>query len=221
MPTLPQLAPAHAPLLFLDAASSRVQVGLLQGDAPGAWQASTDEAGIAVFRCVEQLGVRLDEVGAFVFSDGPGSILGVRTVAMALRTWNLLKPRPLFSYSSLALVAHALGRAEVGVIADARRDSWHHYQLGHGLRRLPSSDLSGELVMPENFRAWSPLPAGVTTTPYALPELLARAADAEIFDPAPAPDAFLHEEPSYVTFHRAPDTAAEHRTLNIERPTSK
>jgi tRNA threonylcarbamoyladenosine biosynthesis protein TsaB len=212
MPSLRQLAAAHAPLLFLDAASSRVQVGLWERDGAGPWQTSSEEAGIGVFRCVEQLGVRIEDVGAFVYSDGPGSILGVRTVAMALRTWNLLKPRPLFAYSSLALVGHALGRPDVGVIADARRDSWHHYQLGRGLRRLPTADLAGELVMPENFRHWSPLPAGVTSASYAVPELLARVGDAEIFDAAPAPDAFLHEEPSYVTWtpqiHRAPAAGA-------------
>ncbi len=206
MPSLRQLAAAHAPLLFLDAASSRVQVGVWTRD--GAWRTSDEEAGIAVFRCVEELGFNVADAGAFVFSDGPGSILGVRTVAMALRAWTLLKARPVFAYSSLALVAHALNRPELGIIADARRDSWHHYQLGRGLRRLPSADLAGALAMPENFRHWSTLPAHVARVPYSVPELLARAGDAEIFDATAAPDAFLHEEPSYVTWtpqiHRAP-----------------
>jgi tRNA threonylcarbamoyladenosine biosynthesis protein TsaB len=211
MPSLRQLAAAHAPLLFLDAASTRVQVGVWHAHGAGPWEAVEDEAGVAVFRGVENLaksGFRLEDVGAFVFCDGPGSILGVRTVAMALRTWTLLKPRPVFAYSSLALVAHALKRPEIGVIADARRDSWHHYQIGRGLRRLPAADLGGALVQPENFRHWSTLPAETTTTPYSVRDLLERATDAEIFDPAPAPDAFLHEEPSYVTWtpqiHRAP-----------------
>src|SRR5689334_6109232 len=100
MPSLRQLAAGHAPLLFLDAASSRVQVGVWNRDGAGAWQTSEEEAGTGVFRCVGQLGCNVAEAGAFVFSDGPGSILGVRTVAMALRTWTLLKPRPVFAYSS-------------------------------------------------------------------------------------------------------------------------
>lgn len=208
MPSLRQLAAAHAPLLILDAASARVQIGLWGREGAGRWETADDEAGVAVFRGVEKLGVPVGEAGAFVFSDGPGSILGVRTVAMALRTWTLLKPRPVFAYSSLALVAHALGRPELGVIADARRETWHHYQIGRGLRRLPAGELSGALVEPENFRHWSALPPNTTSTPYAVRDLLARALDAEIFDPAPAPDAFLHEEPSYVTWtpqiHRAP-----------------
>jgi tRNA threonylcarbamoyladenosine biosynthesis protein TsaB len=208
MSSLRQLAAAHAPLLFLDAASARVQVGLWQANGAGRWEACDEEAGIGVFRGLERLGGRVEDAGAFVFCAGPGSILGVRTVAMAIRAWTLLKPRPVFAYSSLALVAHAVGRPEVGVIADARRDSWHHYQLGRGLRRVPAAELGGELLQPENFRHWSPLPANTTATPYAVPELLARVGDAEIFDPTDAPDAFLHEEPSYVTWtpqiHRAP-----------------
>jgi tRNA threonylcarbamoyladenosine biosynthesis protein TsaB len=211
MPSLRHLAAAHAPLLVLDAASARVQVGVWGTSGAGPWEALEEEAGIAVFRGVEnlcKLGFRLEDFRAFVFCDGPGSILGVRTVAMALRTWTLLKPRQVFAYSGLALVAHALNRPEIGVIADARRDSWHHYQIGRGLRRVPAADLGGELVQPENFRHWSALPANTTATSYSVRELLAKAVDAEIFDPAPAPDAFLHEEPSYVTWtpqiHRAP-----------------
>jgi tRNA threonylcarbamoyladenosine biosynthesis protein TsaB len=208
MPSLRQLAARHAPLLFLDAASTRVQVGLWPTNGAGRWEAGDEEAGIGVFRGLERLGFRVEDAGAFVFCAGPGSILGVRTVAMAIRTWTLLKARPVFSYSSLALVAHALGRPELGVIADARRDSWHHYQLGRGLRRVPAAGLMGELVQPEHFRHWSPVPAHTATTPYAVPDLLARASDAEIFDATDAPDAFLYEEPSYVTWtpqiHRAP-----------------
>jgi tRNA threonylcarbamoyladenosine biosynthesis protein TsaB len=195
-------------MLFIDAASARVQVGLWHSGGAGAWKSSDAEAGIAVFRCMEQLAVKPHEVGAFVFCDGPGSILGIRTAAMAVRTWVLLKPRPVFAYASLALVAHALKRPELGVIADARRDSWHRYQIGGELERVPTAGLMGELVMPENFRSWSALPAAVGRTPYLVPDLLTLAVNAPIFRPTPEPDAFLHEEPSYVTWtpqiHRAP-----------------
>jgi tRNA threonylcarbamoyladenosine biosynthesis protein TsaB len=96
----------------------------------------------------------------------------------------------------------------VGVIADARRESWHHYQIGHGLRRLPAAELSGELVMPRHFRHWSTLPPGVQEVPYSLAELLPKIWDANVLRATDAPDAFLHEEPSYVKWtpqvHRAP-----------------
>ena len=73
---------------------------------------------------------------------------------------------------------------------------------------MPTAELAGELVMPEGFRHWTPLPAGVTSTPYVLADLLPRVADADLFRPTAAPDAFLHEEPAYATWtpqiHRAP-----------------
>ena len=208
MPSLSQLLAAHAPLLVLDAASASVQVGWLEADGAARWECLDDEAGIGVFRGVEKLGVDVRDAGAFVFCDGPGSVLGVRTTAMVLRTWHVVAPRPMFAYHSLAVVAHALGRKDATMIADARRDSWHAYQLGGSLRRVLTAELTGELVMPEHFRHWSVLPAGVVRVPYSLAELLPRVAEAELFRATDAPDAFLHEEPSYVTWtpqiHRAP-----------------
>ena len=214
MASLRELVAAHSPVLVLDAASALVQVGWLESPPDSAapfrsrWHSSTDEAGVALFRGIEALGVNPSDARAFVFCDGPGSILGIRTAAMAIRTWQVIAPRPVFSYASLALVAHALGRNDVSVIADARRDSWHRFQLGGSLQRVAASELSGPLVMPEHFRHWSALPAGVQQTSYVLPELLEKAASAALFDPTESPDAFLHEEPSYVTWtpqvHRAP-----------------
>jgi tRNA threonylcarbamoyladenosine biosynthesis protein TsaB len=208
MPSLRQLLAAHAPLLLIDAASTRVQVGWLFAGGEAQWESSEDEAGVAVFTAIEKLGRDVAEARAFVFCDGPGSILGVRTAAMALRTWNVLKPRPMFAYSSLSMVAHALGRAGAGVIADARRETWHHYEIGRGLRRVPAAQLNGDLVTPEGFRHWSVLPASVSRVPYSLADLLPKVAEADLFLPTTEPDAFLHEEPSYVTWtpqiHRAP-----------------
>ena len=127
---------------------------------------------------------------------------------MALRTWQILEPRPVFSYCSIALVAHSIGRTDLGVIADARRELWHHFSIRGKLRRVAAADLSGDLVTPENFRHWSKPPAGVSEVPYSLAELFPRVSDCELFQPTGAPDAFLHEEPSYVTWtpkiHRPP-----------------
>jgi tRNA threonylcarbamoyladenosine biosynthesis protein TsaB len=210
MPSLRQLLAAHAPLLVLDAASARVQVGWFgDRDPAGAkWEAANEEAGTGVFRCVERLGADVNAARAFAFCDGPGSVLGIRTTAMALRTWQVLAPRPVFAFCSLALVAESLGRDDLTVIADARRDSWHALARGGALRRLPKNELTGELVIPENFRHWSPLPENVKQVPYSLAELLPRIVDADLFRATDAPDAFLHEEPSYATWtpqiHRAP-----------------
>jgi tRNA threonylcarbamoyladenosine biosynthesis protein TsaB len=211
MPSLNSILAAHAPLLVLDAASSRIQVGVLTADGSGRWEASEEEAGVGVFRCVEALGVDLDAVGGFAFCAGPGSILGIRTVAMALRAWGVARVRPIFAYGSLELVAQALGEKEIGIIADARRDLWHVAQLGRELRRAPTTALPERVLMPDGFRHWTPL-AGERfgRTPYDVGRMLAekRVRQADIFRPTEAPDAFVHEEASYVTWvpkmHGAP-----------------
>lgn len=218
MPTFSQIIATHGSVLLLDAASIRVQIGWFNGAGPAEagevqaqWESAEEEATTAVFQCLERLGRNPAEARAFIYCEGPGSVLGIRTVAMALRTWNVLHRRPVFGYCSLAILAHAIGRRELGVIADARRESWHHYQLGCGLRRLPASEINGELILPEEFRHWAPLPAPVTRVPYTLATLLPRVADADLFQATDDPDAFLHEQPSYVTWtpqiHRGPGQA--------------
>ncbi len=202
MPSLSQLLAAHPVVLLLDSASARVQVGLWPGSGKvPRWSTRDEEAGKGLFACVEELfdasGCGFADVNACIFCEGPGSVLGVRTAAAALRAWGVLHPVPVFAFQSLALVASALGDPAANVIADARRDSWHVARLGAPLRRVPTAELAGDLVLPEHFRHWTPLPAGVRRTPYDLAALLPRATDADLFHATATPDAFLHEEPTY------------------------
>ncbi len=210
MHSLSQILREHSPVLLIDAASERIQAGLLHTDAGPRWSSRKEEAGVGVFECLDELDVEIGSVAAFAFCEGPGSILGVRTTAMALRMWNVLRPRPMFAYLGLAVVATAIGRPEVGIIADARRGLWHCLRMGGPMERVPAAGLSGELMTPEGFRHWDPLPEGTETTSYDLAALLAApsVAVAELFREAPDPDAFLHQEPSYAKWvpqiHRAP-----------------
>lgn len=204
---LPELLREHTSLLLLDAASLRIQAGVLSADGSSRWATVEDEAGIAVFRCVEQLELDLASIGAFVFCEGPGSILGIRTVAMAIRTWQSLKPRPAFAYGSLALVAHAIGKKDLTVIADARRDTWHSQRIGTPLHRVSVGELTGEVITPEPIRRWSNLPSGVNFTDYTVEHLVSFTMDMALYCPIIGPDAFLHQEPSFVAWspkvHRA------------------
>lgn len=208
MPSLRALLERHESLLVIDSASSRIHVGWLQQHTDAQWQYSDEEAGIGIFRAFAALSVDPQRAHAFVFCEGPGSILGIRTAATALRTWSVLQPRPAYAYCSLELVAAARPDSKAAIIADARRESWHVFQPSTGLRRIPTAELRGELLMPAEFRHWSALPSGVQSVPYAVADLWRAAAEADLLREAPAPDAFLHEEPSYVTWtpqiHRAP-----------------
>lgn len=85
--------PQGVPLLFVDASAPLVQVGVWQD---GAWLAHlcVDAPALeAIFHTVRtvlaQAGVPLAGIGGFIHNEGPGSILGIRLGAMALRVWAL------------------------------------------------------------------------------------------------------------------------------------
>ena len=221
MPSLTQLLADHGSLLILDAASLNVQVGFLRRGTPGLWHSSREEASTGIFAGAEALltrgGLKLDAIGAFIFCEGPGSMLGIRTVAMALRTWAVLKVRPVYAYQSLALAGRHEWQQKASrsftVIADARRDSWHCQSVGaDGVmpplqRRLAAELPAGELVTPADFRAWAPPPRALVTGSYDLARMLPAIADGAYFHATGMPNAFQHEAPEYkkwsAQIHRA------------------
>lgn len=226
MPSLSQLLAEHENVLVLDAASTQTQVGLLRAKASPLWRQTPEEAGRGMFVSTQGIlsesGLRLDDVGAFIFCEGPGSMLGVRTVAMALRTWTALKMRKVYSYQSLALVAQATwvgaGKRGFTVVADARRDTWHVQSIDaegrlSPLQRVPASALpAGELATPENFRAWSQPPRPMSTCTYDLAQLFAVLNVEDLFRVTEAPDAFQHEAPEYKKW-----PASVHSSENVTR----
>jgi tRNA threonylcarbamoyladenosine biosynthesis protein TsaB len=212
MASLAQLLAHHGSILLLDAASKTVQVGLLRQDGTGVWRNSESESGKALFTgvdaCLKTAGLRMADVAAFAFCDGPGSTLGIRTAAMAIRTWQAEKARPAYGYGSLQLIARALAASATApftVIADARRDTWHGVSVDSTgatgpLARMATGDLaatSGSLYQPVSFRSWAPSPRPTLDVSYHVAELLAALRDQDIFQPSSEPDAFLHEAPSY------------------------
>ena len=221
MPSLTQLLAEHGSLLVLDAASLNVQVGLLRRGAPALWHRARQEAGTGIFAGADALlagaGLKLATIDAFIFCAGPGSMLGIRTTAMALRTWAVLQARPVYAYQSLALAGRHEWRQKAPrgftVIADARRDSWHCQPVGADgvmppLQRQPAAELpAGELVTPADFRAWAPSPRPVATCRYDLALIFPAVADGDFFQATDLPDAFQHEAPAYrkwsAQIHRA------------------
>lgn len=220
MARLAQLLSAHGSILVLDAASLRVQIGLLRNGQPALWHQSGDEAGRGLFSSTEkvltQAGIGIAEVGAFIFCEGPGSMLGTRTVAMALRTWLTLKPRPVFTYQSLRLAGLAeWRRASRGfaVISDARRESWHVQPVAAdgtlgSLERHPTAGLpAGERLTPADFRVWSKPPAGMTECSYDLAALFGSLGDADLLRSIDTPDVLQHDAPDYKKWSAQPHSA--------------
>jgi tRNA threonylcarbamoyladenosine biosynthesis protein TsaB len=223
MLSLRALLAAYKTLLVIDSSSACVQLGLFQtgGAAGGEWEKSVGEAGTAVFRNTEKLlrrtGATLGEIDAIAFCEGPGSVLGIRTAAVAIRTWGVLHPSPIFAFGSLAVVAHGIALKEratnFSVIADARRDNWHRVTVDSAgifspLQRVAVEQLSGTLITPEGFRHWAVPPANLGRVHYDLAQWFPLVSEIALFRPTDEPDAFLHEEPTYLTWtpriHRAP-----------------
>jgi len=208
MKSLSQLL-SEAPVLILDATSSKVQVGLYKNKTSlGQYAYSTEESGIGLFKAVESLSCNLTEVKTFIYANTPGSVLGVRTVAMALRIWKTLGSSQVYSYNALALLAEATKQPDITYIADARRETWHAYKLDSLASRTATPDLISPLVMPEGFRTWSTLPKDLKIVPYNIEQLWPLAMSTALLSPSENPDAFLYEQPSYVTWdpqiHRKP-----------------
>ena len=230
MLSLRQILAHHSPILLIDSASTVIQVGLWTAARDGAgadtWQTTQTEAGTGVFSATEKLleGARLNlsAIDGFVFCAGPGSVLGIRTAAVAIRTWNAIRARPVFSFSSLELVAHfekqKRGGRAFSVIADARRETWHEVQVNasgnvSALQRVRAGAFASAnaRVMPATFRHWAPLPNSTETVPYNLADMLPPLAETPLFSENSDPDAFLHETPAYLTWtpqiHRAPSAS--------------
>ncbi len=230
MLALAQLLANHASVLVLDAASTSVQVGLLRTGHEAIWRESPDEAGKAVFiladTCLREAGLRVNDVAAFIFCEGPGSMLGIRTAAMAIRTWQTEKPRAVYRYQSLALLAHELRRtgepSPFSVIADARRDTWHRVFVKDSvspLQRIPTAELAASsepLWQPATFRTWAPSPRATRDIAYPVGRLLAAHDGLGLFAATEAPDAFQHTAPEYkkwsAQIHRAAATPAAPRS---------
>ncbi len=226
MPSLTQLLTSHDRLLVLDAASQDVQVGLLRAGFRDVWRHSPEEAGASIFTSTESLldetGLQVGDIGAFVFCEGPGSTLGTRTIAMALRTWQVLAPRPAYSYQSLAVAArHAWAKSRpraFAVIADARRDTWHCQPVAAdgrlaALQRAPVTALpAGELATPEHFRSWASPERPLGTCSYDLSQIFPVVADDDHFQRIESADAFQHDAPEYKKW-----SARVHSTLTADK----
>ncbi len=226
MPSLKSLVDAHASALLVDSASSHVHVGLLRTRSDAVWWRAPRDAGAGVFAGVEALltltSMELGDIGTFVFCEGPGSNLGIRTAAMALRAWQAIaaRPAPAFGYFSLELVARDLCDGTRGspfaVVADARRNAWHLIEVSppnrvSTPRRVSGAELAryaGEVFTPDGFGIWSATPRPIRPAPYDPPALWTRHATVDLMRPAPEPEAFQHEAASYALWtpriHRAP-----------------
>ena len=104
--------PVTQTLLILDCASATVRVGIWQNSELLAYHEANNLALNAIFelteQCINETRCPLSQIEGYIYNEGPGSMLGIRLAAMAIRTWQTLakegaKPIYVFQSTSLAL----------------------------------------------------------------------------------------------------------------------
>jgi tRNA threonylcarbamoyladenosine biosynthesis protein TsaB len=129
---------ASEPCLVLDgSARAGVRVGVLSGGRWAGQGVSPDGALEGLFGCVEaalaDAKLSLADIRSFALCVGPGSVLGIRIAALAVRSWSALEPRPIFVWESLtALARSALVAGEKSpflVAVESRLKRWHALEV--------------------------------------------------------------------------------------------
>lgn len=189
------LAP-DKPALVLDASGNAVFVGLLQNQQWLAKQRIDAPALEGLFTAVDQVLAEakcsLDQIGAYIYSEGPGSVLGLRLCSMAIETWSRLYPQSakLYAYNSLQLTAQLIridhpDAEEALLVADWKKGAWNAV-------KIQSGSIGGTEVVDDDALAawqavlfhqpqrkgWQAPPTGAATVNYSperLPEVLTKA----------------------------------------------
>ena len=166
-------------LVFDGSARAGVRVGVLSG---GRWVGqglSPDGALEGLFGCVEvalaEAKLKLGDIRSFALCVGPGSVLGIRIAALAVRSWSALEPRPIFIWESLAGIARsALTVGEQGpflVAVESRLKRWHALEVSaDGSLGAPFEAEAAQLNSSgHRVLASSEAAAGVLTSHVAVP----------------------------------------------------
>lgn len=171
---------APEPCLVLDgSARAGVRVGVLSGGRWVGQGVSPDGALEGLFGCVEaalaEAKLSLADIRSFALCVGPGSVLGIRIAALAVRSWTALEPRPIFVWESLAGIARsALAAGEKGpflVAAESRLKRWHALEVSaDGSLGVPFEAESAQLNSSgRRVLASSEAAPGVLTSHIAVP----------------------------------------------------
>jgi tRNA threonylcarbamoyladenosine biosynthesis protein TsaB len=132
-----------------------------------------------LFGCVEvalaEAKLKLSDIRSFALCVGPGSVLGIRIAALAVRSWSALEPRPIFVWESLAGIARsALTAGKKGpflVAVESRLKRWHALEVSaDGSLGVPFEAEAAQLNSSgHRVLASSEAAAGVLTSHVAVP----------------------------------------------------
>jgi len=143
------------PCLVLDGSARQgTSVGILQDGRwlsqvqveQGAMEASVD----AVQTVLQTAGLSLADLKSFAVCIGPGSILGIRLTAMAVRTWAAQTPRPLYTWDALTVLARVALQAKRPppflVVSDSRLKRWNVLKVNDATSLSAIAELTADEV---------------------------------------------------------------------------
>ena len=143
------------PCLVLDGSARQgTSVGILQDGRwlsqvqveQGAMEASVD----AVQTVLQTTGLSLADLKSFAVCIGPGSILGIRLTAMAVRTWVAQTPRPLYTWDALTVLARVALQAKHPtpflVVSDSRLKRWNVLKVNDATSLSAIAELTADEV---------------------------------------------------------------------------
>ncbi len=186
--------------LVIDGSGAQVFVGLI--DVEGKWLARSTEIEIARGAPLERLFPTVDavlqkakseltDISSYLYSEGPGSVLGMRLCAMAIRTWTHLYPESNFlkSYNSLQLTASLAlldnpQTKDALLVSDWKKDTWNSIQISDkkisSVKPVSSETLKewdGTVWHLPQRKGWQPPPDSAVTleyTPERIDEIVAQ-----------------------------------------------
>ncbi|HVU39275.1 MAG TPA: hypothetical protein VHC95_13150 [Opitutales bacterium] len=189
------------PWLLLDASGVTARTGVWQNSRWLGWQEGEAPALESLFAgtraALAAAQTPWQELGGYLYVDGPGSVLGLRLAAMAIRAWQTDdaarsqgEARPVYSAGSLPLAAAlALAAGEkppFTLFTDAKQGFWQILEIttadpekycATAPREILEADLpAGTLFHLPARKAWHRAPERARTLPASLrdhPEILA------------------------------------------------
>jgi tRNA threonylcarbamoyladenosine biosynthesis protein TsaB len=208
--------------LFLDASGVAVRAGVWQNMRWLGWQESEAPALEAIFAQVRgvltEARLPLEKIDGYLYVEGPGSVLGLRLAAMAIRAWQIDeaarnggKAKPVLACGSLPLAATLALAAKTpppfAVFTEARQGHWHVLDVNDGEnppdgaatpREVEENGLpAGTLFHLPARKAWHQPPPQAHLMPFSLrdhPEILSRP---NLFRPVETPTPYASHPPEY------------------------
>ena len=201
------------PLLFLDASGLSTRVGLWQNSRWLAFREDPAPALAALFASTRavlaEANLTFPQIGGFLYISGPGSVLGLRLAAMAIRTWQADHPLPTLPVLSCGSLHLAAALALAGgahppftVCTDARQGRWHLLEVPAAnpstLNQNPPREadapelaqLPGPLFYLPARKSWQNLPRPSAPLPASLRDHPAVLAIPHLFQSTPAATPF-------------------------------